>query len=130
MIFQKLFFAKKYNYRIFPFVEWCEMDTFEKTMESISKKSKKEQADLIADFKSKCPCPGCPTYNNCASKAGEKLFCVTGKSFMCISDDKGCTCPQCPIGKEVGLKHQKFCLKGSEMAQRYENTLWGTSLNR
>jgi len=106
------------------------MDTFEKTMESISKKSKKEQADLIADFKSKCLCPTCPTYNNCASKAGEKLFCVTGKSFMCISEDKGCFCPQCPIGKEVGLKHQKFCLKGSEMAQRYENTLWGTSLNR
>ena len=130
MIFQKLSFAKNYNNRIFPFVEWCEMDTFEKTMESISKKSKKEQADLIADFKSKCPCPTCPTYNNCASKAGEKLFCVTGKSFMCISEDKGCSCPQCPIGKEVGLKHQKFCLKGSEMAQRYENTLWGTSLNR
>ena len=49
---------------------------------------------------------------------------------MCISDDKGCSCPQCPIGKEVGLKYKKFCLKGSEMAQRYENTLWGTSLNR
>ena len=87
------------------------MDTFEKTMESVSKKTPKEQADLIADFKSKCPCPTCPTYNNCASKAGEKLFCINGKSFMCISDDKGCSCPQCPIGKEVGLKHQKFCLK-------------------
>lgn len=106
------------------------MDTFEKTMESVSKKTPKEQADLIADFKSKCPCPTCPTYNNCASKAGEKLFCINGKSFMCISDDKGCACPQCPIGKEVGLKHQKFCLRGSEMAQRYESTLWGTSLNR
>ena len=49
---------------------------------------------------------------------------------MCISDDKGCICPDCPVGKSVGLKYQKFCLKGSEMAQRYENTLWGTSLNR
>jgi hypothetical protein len=106
------------------------MDMFEKTMESVSKKTTKEQADLIADFKTKCPCPSCPTYNGCASKAGEKLFCINGKSFMCISDDKGCTCPQCPVGKSVGLKYQKFCLKGSEMAQRYENTLWGTSLNR
>ena len=44
------------------------MDTFEKTMESISKKTKKEQADLIADFKSKCPCPKCPTFNTCAYK--------------------------------------------------------------
>jgi hypothetical protein len=106
------------------------MDTFEKTMESISKKTKKEQADLIADFKSKCPCPKCPTFNTCAYNAGEKLFCIMGKSFMCIDDDKGCNCPQCPIGKEVGLKNQKFCLRGSEMAQRYEHTLWGTSLNR
>ena len=106
------------------------MDTFEKTMESIAKKTPQEQADLIADFKAKCPCGGCPTYTVCASKAKEKLFCVVGKSFMCISDDKGCICPTCPIGRDVGLKYQKFCLKGSEMAQRYENTIWGTSLNR
>lgn len=106
------------------------MDTFEQTMESISKKTKKEQADLIAGLKSKCPCAPCPSYNVCAVNAGEKLFCINGKSFMCISDDKGCSCPQCPVGKEVGLKHQKFCLRGSEMAQRYESTLWGTSLNK
>lgn len=106
------------------------MDKFEQTMDGIRKKTPKEQADTVADLKSKCPCPTCPTYNTCASKAGEKLFCVLGKSFMCISEDKGCACPQCPIGKEVGLKYQKFCLRGSEMAQRYEHTIWGASLNR
>jgi len=106
------------------------MDTFEQTMESMAKKTKKEQAELIADFKSRCPCPKCPSYNNCASKAGERLFCVVGKSFMCISQDKGCSCPPCPVGKEVGLKYQKFCLHGSEMAQRYEHTIWGASLNK
>jgi hypothetical protein len=106
------------------------MDTFEKTMEGIAKKTPQEQAALVADLKTKCPCGGCPTYNSCASKAKENLFCVVGKSFMCISDDKGCICPTCPLGKSVGLKYQKFCLKGSEMAQRYENTIWGSSLNR
>ncbi len=106
------------------------MDTFEKTMGDVKKKSAKEQAEFIADLKSKCPCPGCPTYNSCAGKAGEKLFCITGKSFMCITEDKGCACPTCPLAKQVGLKHQKYCLRGSEMAQRYEHTLWGASLVR
>ncbi len=84
------------------------MDKFEQTMDGIRKKTPKEQADTVADLKSKCPCPGCPTYNTCASKAEEKLFCVLGKSFMCISEDKGFACPQCPIGKEVGLKYPEI----------------------
>lgn len=106
------------------------MDKFDQTMEGISKKTKKEQADIVADLKSRCPCPTCPSYNNCALKAGENLFCVLGKSFMCISQDKGCFCPQCPIAKEVGLKYHDFCFKGSEMAQRYEHTIWGASLKK
>ncbi len=104
------------------------MDTFEKTMKGVAGMAEKERNEAIAGLKSKCPCPGCPSYNDCAKKAGEKLFCILGNSFMCISFEKGCNCPQCPLGKEVGLKYTYFCTRGSEMAQRYANTLWGTSL--
>jgi hypothetical protein len=47
---------------------------------------------------------------------------------MCISDDKGCICPSCPITGAIGLKHTSFCTKGSEKAQRYEQAIWGTKM--
>jgi hypothetical protein len=75
-----------------------------------------------------CTCPSCPTYNKCAKNAKELLFCVTGKSFMCISDDKGCICPTCPVTEVIGLKQTSFCIKGSEKAQRYESAIWGTKM--
>jgi len=104
-----------------------EMDIFEETIADLKKKSPKEKAEFIADLKSKCPCPGCPSYNSCAQKAGEKLFCINGKSFMCISEEKGCNCPKCPLAKDIGLMYKFFCNRGSEMAQRYEYTIWGAS---
>ena len=104
-----------------------EMDIFEETIADLKKKSPKEKAEFIADLKSKCPCPGCPSYNSCAQKAGEKLFCINGKSFMCISEEKGCNCPKCPLAKDFGLIYKFFCNRGSEMAQRYEYTIWGAS---
>ena len=104
------------------------MDKFEQVMKDIAQKSDKEKVEMINGLKEKCPCPGCPTYNTCAEKAGEKLFCILGNSFMCISYDRGCACPTCPLKKDVGLKYKEFCLKGSEMAQRYANTIWGASL--
>lgn len=104
------------------------MDVFEETMQSLSAKSPADKAAAIADLHGKCPCPGCPTYNRCASEANEKLFCINGRSFMCISDPKGCICPTCPLGQSIGLKNNTFCIGGSEMAQRYEHTIWGASL--
>ena len=47
---------------------------------------------------------------------------------MCISDQKSCACPPCALGQSVGLKNNSFCTRGSEMAQRYEHSIWGTSL--
>ena len=104
------------------------MDIFEQTMQSLSEKSPADKAAAIGEMHEKCPCPGCPTYNRCAGEAKEKLFCINGRSFMCISDPKTCICPTCAIGQSVGLKNNSFCTRGSEMAQRYEHTIWGTSL--
>ncbi len=53
---------------------------------------------------------------------------MKGKSFMCITNEKGCICPDCPVTKEYGLKNTFFCMKGAEKAQRYENSLWGTKM--
>jgi hypothetical protein len=89
-----------------------------------------EQRNGMEMGRAKCFCTKCPPYTSCAKNAQELLFCATGKSFMRISDEKSCLCPTCPVTPEYGLKYQKFCIRGSEMAQRYENTLWGTSLNR
>ena len=63
-----------------------------------------------------------------AKNAKEMLFCWNGKSFMCISFEKKCLCPTCPVTGDLGLKKQSFCTRGSEKAQRYEHTLWGTKV--
>jgi hypothetical protein len=60
--------------------------------------------------------------------AKEGFYCAVGKSFMCITFDKGCTCPTCPVTSDLGLKYHDYCLKGSEKAQRYEKTVWGTKI--
>jgi len=125
-----MFFVKKYMNRFHHKTEWCMMDKFEQMVQMWGKKTPEEQQTGMEMEKKKCICPGCPTYNQCAKNGKELLFCATGKSFMCISDDKGCICPTCPVTPEYGMKYKDFCLKGSEMAQRYEHTIWGSSLNR
>ena len=104
------------------------MDKFEETAKMMAKMPPAEMMKAIEMKKEMCTCPKCPTYTNCAKNAKELLFCNAGKSFMCISDEKGCICPTCPVAMEMGLKHKFFCTKGSEKAQRYEGTLWGTKM--
>lgn len=59
-----------------------------------------------------CICSGCPSWTECGEKGG---FCLSaiGKS-SCITDQKGCICPKCPVTDEMGLKHQYYCTRGSE----------------
>jgi hypothetical protein len=102
------------------------MDKFEQMMKNVKGTSHKDLEMAGAKYKGMCNCPGCPTHNNCAKNAKELLFCITGKSFMCISEDKGCMCPKCPVAAEFGLKYKSFCLIGAEKSQRYEHALWGT----
>lgn len=87
-----------------------------------------EMTVAIEQAKTRCTCPGCPTYTRCAKNGKELLFCSTGKSFLCISGEKKCICPACPIAGEYGLKYTLFCTRGSEKAQRYEHALWGTKI--
>jgi hypothetical protein len=102
------------------------MDKFEQTMKEMAKMPPVERERAIGAEKNKCICSTCPTFTGCAKNAGEIFYCANGNSFMCISADKGCICPTCPVMSDLGLKYKSYCLKGSEKALRYENTLWGT----
>jgi hypothetical protein len=104
------------------------MDKFEEKMKAMMEMPPEERAKAVENLKARCPCPTCSSYNDCAKNAAETLFCSTGKSFMCISDEKGCICPKCPIYEEMGLKYTFFCTRGAEKAQRYEHTLWGATI--
>ena len=101
------------------------MDKFEQMMQAVKGISPAEMAKGAEKYKAVCTCP---TYNTCAKNAKELLFCATGKSFMCISEEKGCICPNCPVTPEWGLNHKFFCTRGAEKAQRFEHAIWGTKM--
>jgi hypothetical protein len=104
------------------------VDKFEETILSMIGMTPAEMKESITKYKALCACPGCPTYTRCAQTKKELLFCATGRSFLCISEEDGCICPQCPVQAEFGQKCRFFCTKGSESAQRYEHALWGTRM--
>ncbi len=106
------------------------MDTFEHILKDFPGMTPEQQKKLVDGLKPMCICPTCPTHTTCAKNANELLFCWNGKSFMCIDREKGCYCPNCPVVPEIGLRHKNFCTRGSEKAQRYERTLWGSTLAR
>ena len=62
-----------------------------------------------------CVCKMCPSYTDC----GEKIaYCLapTGKS-TCITVERGCLCPGCPVLEVEGLLHVYYCIRGSESDQ-------------
>jgi hypothetical protein len=99
------------------------MDTFEQILQKLATMPKEEKAKLIEAEKAKCMCGTCPSYTDCARNANERFYCVVGRSFMCITHDKGCTCRSCPVTSDLGLRFHDCCLKGSEKAQRYEKLI-------
>jgi hypothetical protein len=96
------------------------LDKFEQLIHDVMDMSESEQNKVIESYKYSCICHTCATYNECASDANEKLFCVTGKSKDCITEPRGCECPTCPLTQslDVGVINNTYCLKGSEMEQR------------
>jgi hypothetical protein len=104
------------------------MDTFDTTMKELKKLSANEQEKIINEKKEQCICPTCPTFTSCSLKEEEKFFCGTGKSFMCISSEKKCICQNCQVKKDLGLKNIFYCTRGDEKGQRYEHSIWGSTL--
>jgi hypothetical protein len=96
------------------------MDKFEEKMNELNELSDKEKNNTTEEMKNDCVCPICPTYNECAKEADEKLFCVLGKSEKCIQKERGCMCPTCPFGQKygIGVKYNFYCVRNTEIEQR------------
>jgi len=99
------------------------MDTFENKMKELLPVKKEERWKKYDSEKGACICPSCPSYNACAEKNGESLFCILGMSFHCIRDDLGCICPGCSLYIEYGMTRKDYCMKGSEKELRWEKGL-------
>jgi hypothetical protein len=80
--------------------------------------TKEEYAKKVKENKTVCICPNCPTYNECAEKRDEVLFCILGKSQQCIIEEQGCICPACPMTEKMGLENEYYCIRGTENEQR------------
>jgi hypothetical protein len=88
--------------------------TFEQNMEAMSKLSPAQMQAQIKELDKICVCGKCPTY----AGTGEKklTFCAIGKSTV-IKKDNGCLCPTCPVQKNLSLRWDRYCLKGSGKQQ-------------
>ena len=77
--------------------------------------SEEERMQMMAGNKQKCICADCPSYVGTGET--ELLFCATSKSNK-ITEEKGCTCPTCPVTDMMGLTKTYFCTRGGEAQQR------------
>ncbi len=88
--------------------------TFEQNMEAMSKMTPAQMQAQIKELDKICVCGKCPTYVGTGEK--KLTFCAIGKSTI-IKKDKGCLCPTCPVQKNLGLRWDRYCLKGSGKEQ-------------
>ena len=88
--------------------------TFEQNMEAMSKMTPAQMQAQIKELDKICICGKCPTYIGTGEK--KLTFCAIGKSTM-IKKDKGCLCPTCPVQKNLALRWDRYCLKGSGKEQ-------------
>lgn len=97
--------------------------TFTEVLRELKAQRKEERWKTYNTWKRSCCCPDCPSYNECASRGQELLYCILGMSNSCIRDDRHCTCRECPLYTLLGLTGKDFCMKGSEAAMRFERTV-------
>lgn len=94
------------------------MDKFDQYMDRMNGPGPEEVRNLMEEYKKKCTCAACPTYNECTSQKKELIFCLLGKSKDCLIDELGCICPDCPVSAELDLKNTYYCTQGSEKEYR------------
>lgn len=68
-------------------------------------------AENFQELMSKCVCPPCPSYNDCARGKKEQLFCLVTK-HGCSFNKNGCMCPTCPIPNLKKFSGMYFCVDG------------------
>lgn len=59
-----------------------------------------------------CICPQCPTYRDCDEPVA---FCMHDPSkSICIAEERGCLCGDCPVHSANGFIYGYYCTRGSE----------------
>jgi len=71
--------------------------TFTEVLRELKAHRKEERWKTYNTWTRSCCCPDCPSYNECASRGQELLYCILGMSNSCIRDDRHCTCRECPF---------------------------------
>jgi hypothetical protein len=94
------------------------MPKFTKLLEKLRMSSEEDRSQYVFENQNLCVCRTCRSYNSCAEKNKEVLFCLDGESPTCIKEAKGCYCHRCPFHFKAGLMNGFFCLRGSEEEQR------------
>ena len=64
------------------------MDKFEQKIQKVMEMSERDRNNAIEYYKSSCICHTCATYDQCAADANEKLFCITGKVWSVLLNQK------------------------------------------
>ena len=95
------------------------MDKFEELINELNEMLEGDRKEKIKELEVDCVCPICPTFNQCARKAHENIFCIRGKS-NCIETEKGCICPNCPFASKyrIGVFNNFYCMQGGELERR------------
>ncbi len=90
--------------------------TFEEIMEGMMKLSEAERSAKMGEAARICRdfCGECPSYTGTGETA--LLFCANGKSEK-IKEEKGCLCGGCPVQKNMALRWNYYCTKGSGREQ-------------
>ncbi|WP_309492846.1 DUF2769 domain-containing protein [Candidatus Hecatella orcuttiae] len=94
-----------------------EETTHEKVLEAMAKLSPEELKAKMEESRKMCEsfCGECPTYTGTGEK--ELLFCILGRSSV-IKEQKGCLCTAgCPVQKNMGLRWDYYCIRGSGKEQ-------------
>ena len=84
--------------------------TYEQVLEMMQGRSEEEMQVRLAEASKMCMCAACPSYVDTGET--ELLFCGLGRSKV-IVEEKGCTCPGCPVQQNMALRWTYYCTKGS-----------------
>ena len=93
------------------------MDKFEEYTERMKGFGSRQIQNLV-EYRKKCVCTSCASYNECAARKKELLFCLLGNSSDCNLEEFGCICLNCPVSAELDLKNTYYCIRGSEKQMR------------
>ncbi len=90
--------------------------TYEEVLKEMEKLSPQERQKGMEEAKKICKeyCGRCPTHQGTGET--ELVFCGIGKSKR-IKSEKGCICPGCPIQRNMSLRWDYYCIRGSAKEQ-------------